>query len=70
MNLIRKIVIGQNPKDAMAYYIGMRVGQMKVDSNVLDEKHLVKYSIKRYSIFERGGRFNAVENSRERTLLN
>ena len=30
MNVIRKIVIGPNPKDAMAYYVGMRAGGAKV----------------------------------------
>lgn len=54
MNLIRKIVIGQNPKDAMAYYVGMRVGQMKVDSILLDERHLAKHSIKRYLVYLKG----------------
>ena len=24
--LIRKIIIGRDPKDAMAYYVGMRAG--------------------------------------------
>ena len=28
--LIRKIVVGRDPKDAMAYYVGMRAGTGKV----------------------------------------
>ena len=28
--MIRKIVIGLNPKDAMAYYIGMNAGDGKI----------------------------------------
>jgi hypothetical protein len=28
--MIRKIVIGVNPKDAMAYYIGMNAGDGKI----------------------------------------
>ena len=37
MELIRKIVIGQNPKDAMAYFVGQRAGGATVDSIVLDD---------------------------------
>ena len=31
-NIIRKIVVGPNPKDAMAYYVGMRAGQGNVSA--------------------------------------
>ena len=51
MNLIRKIVIGQNPKDAMAYYTGMTVGSAKIDTIILDEEALVRYQIRRYRIY-------------------
>jgi hypothetical protein len=54
MNLIRKIVIGQNPKDAMAYYVGMPVGSAKVSFIVLDDEHLHKYNFKRYLIYIEG----------------
>ena len=27
--LIRKIIIGRDPKDAMAYYVGMRAGEVR-----------------------------------------
>ena len=54
MNLIRKIVIGQNPKDAMAYYVGMPVGSAKVSFIVLDDEHLHKYNLKRYLIYIEG----------------
>lgn len=49
--MIRKIVIGINPKDAMAYYVGMKVGNMKIDSIVVDEKFLVVHNIRRYLIY-------------------
>ena len=49
--MIRKIVIGINPKDAMAYYVGMKVGNMKVDSIVVDEKFLVVHNIRIYLIY-------------------
>lgn len=52
--MIRKIIVGINPKDAMAYYIGMRVGSMNIDSIVLDEKVLIKHNIKRYLIYLTG----------------
>tara|TARA_R110000803_G_scaffold110761_3_gene179238 strand:- start:1300 stop:1530 length:231 start_codon:yes stop_codon:yes gene_type:complete len=49
--MIRKIVIGRDPKDAMAYYIGMRAGAGKVSAILLDEPHLHKYGSKRYIIY-------------------
>tara|TARA_R110002153_G_scaffold124385_1_gene270602 strand:- start:79 stop:309 length:231 start_codon:yes stop_codon:yes gene_type:complete len=49
--MIRKIVIGRDPKDAMAYYIGMRAGAGKVSAILLDESHLHKYGSKRYIIY-------------------
>jgi hypothetical protein len=54
MNLIRKIVVGQNPKDAMAYYVGMPVSTAKVSFIVLDDEHLHKYQSKRYLIYIEG----------------
>ena len=49
--MIRKIVIGRDPKDAMAYYVGMRAGAGKVSAILLDEAHLHKYNQKRYLIY-------------------
>ena len=49
--LIRKIIIGQNPKDAMAYYVGMKAGSGKVSAIVLDEEHLYRYNKKRYLVY-------------------
>jgi hypothetical protein len=51
MNLIRKIIIGQNPKDAMAYYVGMTVGTSRIDAIIFDEEALVRYQIRRYRIY-------------------
>ena len=39
--MIRKIIVGINPKDAMAYYVGMKVGKMVISSIVVDEKYLI-----------------------------
>jgi len=49
--MIRKIVIGRDPKDAMAYYVGMRAGAGKVTAILLDEPHLHKFSKKRYLVY-------------------
>ena len=49
--IIRKIIIGRDPKDAMAYYIGMRAGDGKVSASVMDEEHLYRYQKKRYLVY-------------------
>jgi len=51
MNLIRKIVVGPNPKDAMAYYVGMKAGKGQVSAIVEDERALFKYNVRRYNVF-------------------
>ena len=47
-NLIRKIVIGPNPKDAMAYYVGMKAGAGKVVLIEEDDRAMFKHNIRRY----------------------
>tara|TARA_X000001382_G_C3151283_1_gene173078 strand:- start:337 stop:576 length:240 start_codon:yes stop_codon:yes gene_type:complete len=49
--IIRKIIIGRDPKNAMAYYIGMRAGNGKVSTIILDEEKLYRYSKFRYLIY-------------------
>tara|TARA_R110002096_G_scaffold7641_2_gene32969 strand:- start:347 stop:583 length:237 start_codon:yes stop_codon:yes gene_type:complete len=49
--LIRKIIIGRDPKDAMAYYVGMRAGSGEVSTIVLDSRHLHKYGKVRYFVY-------------------
>ena len=49
--VIRKIVIGRDPKDAMAYYVGMRAGSGNVSAIVMDEEHLVRFNKKRYLVY-------------------
>lgn len=49
--MIRKIIIGKDPKDAMAYFVGMKAGTGKVSAIIEDEKHLHKFSHKRYLIY-------------------
>ena len=49
--VIRKIIIGRDPKDAMAYYVGMRAGSGEVSAIVLDEEQLYRYGAKRYLVY-------------------
>lgn len=48
---IRKIVIGRDPKNAMAYYVGMRAGKGEVCAIVMDEEHLIRFGMKRYLVY-------------------
>jgi hypothetical protein len=58
--VVRKIVVGRDPKNGMAYYIGMRAGDNKVSAILLDEEHLYRYKLVRYLIY--------VENENETML--
>jgi hypothetical protein len=49
--IIRKIIIGRDPKDAMAYFIGMRAGGGEVSTIIMDEEHLIRYNRKRYLVY-------------------
>ena len=49
--LIRKIIIGKDPKDAMAYYVGMIAGDGNVSAIVVDDEHLHRYNKKRYLVY-------------------
>jgi hypothetical protein len=49
--LIRKIIVGKEPKDGMAYYLGMRAGRGEVTAILEDEHHLHKFAKKRYLIY-------------------
>ena len=49
--LIRKIVIGKEPKNGMAYYVGMPAGKGKVAAIIEDDAHLHKYAKKRYLVY-------------------
>lgn len=52
--LIRKIIIGRDPKNAMAYYVGMRAGNGEVSAIVLDERHLHVHDKTRYLVYLQG----------------
>mgnify|MGYP001204145709 CR=1 FL=1 len=49
--LIRKIVVGRDPKNGMAYYVGMRAGGGNVSAIVLDDHHLHRFSKTRYLVY-------------------
>ena len=49
--LIRKIVIGKEPKNGMAYYVGMKAGGGEVEAIVHDEKQLHRYGKNRYLVY-------------------
>lgn len=52
--LIRKIVVGKNPKDAMAYWVGMVVNkntQSKVSAIMFDERSFETKNRSRYFIY-------------------
>ena len=49
--LIRKIVIGKDPKNGMAYYTGMNAGGGKVTAIIQDEAYLYKYGKTRYLVY-------------------
>ena len=61
MELIRKIIVGQNPKDAMAYFVGQMTGDSVVDSIIQDERALALHGIRRYLVY--------IYNSEKGTML-
>ena len=61
MELIRKISVGQNPNDAMAYFVGQKTGDSVVDSIIQDERALALHGIRRYLVY--------IYNSEKGTML-
>ena len=55
MNIIRKIVVGPNPKDAMAYYVGMRAGRGTVTVIMHDDEAFHRWNIRRYHVYLEDG---------------
>lgn len=49
--LIRKIVIGKDPKNGMAYFVGMRAGDGKISAIIQDEGYLHKFGKCRYLVY-------------------
>lgn len=61
MEIIRKIIVGQNPKDAMAYFIGQKTGESVVSAIILDDRAFQKHGIRRYLVY--------IESSADGTML-
>jgi|Wag4MinimDraft_6_1082665.scaffolds.fasta_scaffold70362_2 hypothetical protein len=51
MNIIRKIIIGHNPKDALAYVVDMKAGAGVVTAIEFDEKDFARHGNKCYNIY-------------------
>ena len=49
--VIRKIIIGEDPKNAMAYYLGMRAGGGQITAIMFDEPYLYKHGKERFLIY-------------------
>jgi hypothetical protein len=54
MNIIRKIVVGVNPKDAMTYVVGNSAGVGKVVLIEEDERAFLLYNLRRYNVYVEG----------------
>lgn len=51
MEIIRKIIIGRDPKNALAYVLGMKAGSGVVSGIMHDDRALHTYGINRYVIY-------------------
>lgn len=51
MEVIRKIIIGRDPKDALAYVLGMRAGRGTVSAILHDDRFLHNHGVNRYLIY-------------------
>jgi len=49
--LIRKLVIGKDPKNGMAYFVGMKAGRGIVSAIIQDESYLRKFGKCRYLVY-------------------
>lgn len=52
--LIRKLVIGKDPKNGMAYFVGMKAGRGVVSAIIQDESYLHKFGKCRYLVYTEG----------------
>ncbi len=51
MDLIRKIIAGNDPLKALAYYVGQKAGDGEINSIILDGQHLHNHGERRYLIY-------------------
>lgn len=54
MNIIRKLIIGQNPKDALAYVLDMKAGAGHVSAIEFDERTYLKNGQRCYNVYITG----------------
>jgi hypothetical protein len=59
-NIIRKIVVGADPKNGLAYKVGNSVGDNTICAVELDERALSLYGIERYLIYTEDQKGNIV----------
>ena len=52
--LIRKLVVGKDPKNGMAYFVGMKAGRGNVSAIIQDEAFLHKFGKCRYLVYTEG----------------
>lgn len=62
LGVIRKIVIGKDPKNAMAYYVGMNAGgsSSKVSAIVFDERYFHASGNNRFLIYVKNSEGNSI----------
>ena len=51
MELIRKIIAGNDPLKALAYYVGQKAGDGEIHAIMLDGQYLVRHGERRYMIY-------------------
>ena len=54
MNIIRKLIIGQNPKDALAYVLDMKAGAGHVSAIEFDDRTFLKNGQRCYNVYITG----------------
>jgi hypothetical protein len=51
LELIRKIIAGNDPLKALAYYVGQKAGDGEIHAIMLDGQYLVRHGERRYMIY-------------------
>ena len=51
MDVIRKIIAGNDPLKALAYYVGQKAGDGEIHAIMLDGQYLVRHGERRYLIY-------------------
>ena len=51
MDVIRKIIAGNDPLKALAYYVGQKAGDGEIHAIMLDGQYLVRHGERRYMVY-------------------